>query len=81
MYNPYRANNNAITCRPVENQMYFTESECNNLHFIIDNYMNIYVPALKTYYMFNYNSFPLYSFFINTKKLNALDEYFYCYLL
>jgi hypothetical protein len=74
MYNPYRANNNAITCRPVENQMYFTESECNNLHFIIDNYMNIYVPALKTYYMFNYNSFPLYSFFINTKKLNALDE-------
>jgi len=40
-----------------------------NISFIVDDYFNIYIPAIKTYMVYNYSKFPLYSFFINQDNL------------
>ena len=41
----------------------------------IDNYFNLYIPALKTYIVFNYSKFPLYAFYINLDKLNLYHNH------
>ena len=41
-----------------------------SIEIVIDNYFNIYIPSLKTYLVFNYVQFPIYTFFINNDKLN-----------
>ena len=70
----FRGSNHCININPRNNQTYFTENDSFQLNFQIDNYLNIYVPILKTYFMSNYNSFPNYSFFINSKKLEIFQE-------
>ena len=54
------------------------QADCNSHHSIletsnqtiwVDDYFNIYLPSIKTYLVFNYTKFPLYSFFINMNKL------------
>ena len=43
--------------------------ETTNQSIWVDDYFNIYLPGIKTYLIFNYTKFPLYSFFININKL------------
>ena len=38
---------------------------------VIDNYFNIYLPELKTYFITNYTPFPLYGFYVSNKNLDA----------
>lgn len=37
----------------------------------IDDYLNIYIPHLKTYLIYNYSKFPLYAFYMNMDKLTV----------
>ena len=48
----------------------YHKKEAIDIEFWIDDYFNIYIPKLKTYLVYNYSKFPLYSFFINIDKLN-----------
>jgi len=43
--------------------------ETSNQSIWVDDYFNLYLPSIKTYLVFNYTKFPLYSFFINMNKL------------
>ena len=38
---------------------------------VIDNYFNIYLPEIKTYFITNYTPFPLYGFYVSNKNLDA----------
>ena len=49
--------------------------EATTLEMYIDNYFNLYIPALKTYIVFNYSKFPLYAFYINLDKLNLYHNH------
>jgi len=51
------------------------KKETTQLEIWIDDYLNIYIPKLKTYLVCNYSKFPLYSFFINQDKLNLYHNY------
>ena len=51
------------------------QKEITNLEMYIDNYFNLYIPALKTYIVFNYSKFPLYAFYINLDKLNLYHNH------
>lgn len=51
------------------------QKEHTNLEMYIDNYFNMYIPALKTYIVFNYSKFPLYAFYINLDKLNLYHNH------
>ena len=48
--------------------------EEKNIEFWVDDYLNIYIPALKTYLVYNYSKTPLYSFFINLDKLGMYNH-------
>lgn len=48
----------------------YSKKEQKTLEFYIDDYFNIYIPSLKTYLVYNYFKFPLYSFYMNMDKLN-----------
>jgi hypothetical protein len=48
----------------------YRKKETKELEVYIDDYLNIFIPKLKTYLVFNYSKFPLYSFFVNMDKLN-----------
>jgi len=71
---------NACSCRAEHYQQQFKslmstsyayhKKETIDIEFWIDDYFNIYIPKLKTYLVYNYSKFPLYSFFINIDKLN-----------
>ena len=52
-----------------------SKKETTQLEIWIDDYLNIYIPKLKTYLVCNYSKFPLYSFFINQDKLNLYHNY------
>lgn len=52
-----------------------SKKETTQLEIWIDDYLNIYIPTLKTYLVCNYSKFPLYSFFINQDKLNLYHNY------
>lgn len=76
--NNYSINNacpntgNPINIRPtnsVKNTVYNQQSE-TKITLVIDNYFNIYIPITQTYLVYNYSSYPLYSFYINKNKLN-----------
>lgn len=63
-----------ITVQPRNNDCYLSIAKSIDLNFIIDNYFNIYVPELHTYFVSNYTAFPLYSFYINENKLNLYHD-------
>jgi len=63
---------NPVSVRPsngVTNTVYNQQLE-TKLTLIIDNYFNIYIPSIQTYFVYNYTPFPLYSFYSNQNKLN-----------
>jgi hypothetical protein len=51
------------------------KKETKELAIWIDDYFNIFIPCLRTYLVFNYSKFPLYSFYINMDKLNLYHNY------
>ena len=53
----------------------YCKKDTKDLEFWIDDYFNIYIPSLKTYLVFNYSKFPLYSFYINMDKLNLYHNH------
>lgn len=52
----------------------YKQKEEKNIEFWIDDYLNIYIPALKTYMVYNYSKVPLYAFFINMDKLGMYNN-------
>ena len=52
----------------------YKQKEETSLEFWIDDYLNIYIPALKTYLVYNYSKVPLYAFFINMDKLGMYNH-------
>lgn len=66
--------NGSVTLPPRNNGCYFSTTNNIKLNFIVDNYFNLYVPEIKTYFVSNYTAFPLYSFFINENKLNLYHD-------
>lgn len=66
--------NGSITLPPRNNDCYLSTSNNINLNFMVDNYFNIYIPEINTYFVSNYTAFPLYSFFINEYKLNLYHD-------
>lgn len=62
----YQQQFKSLTC----NSYVYHKKEAIDIEFWIDDYFNIYIPKLKTYLVYNYSKFPLYSFFINIDKLN-----------
>jgi hypothetical protein len=52
-----------------------SKKETTLLEIWIDDYLNIYIPKLKTYLVSNYSKYPAYSFFINQDKLNLYHNY------
>ena len=68
----YAGHNSAANVQPskgLTNTVYNQQLE-TKLTLIIDNYFNIYIPSIQTYFVYNYTPFPLYSFYINQNKLN-----------
>ena len=57
------------------NSIITKKKETKDLEIWIDDYFNLYIPTLKTYLVFNYSKFPLYSFYINLDKLNIYHNY------
>lgn len=53
----------------------YKNKENKSIEFWIDDYFNIYIPLLKTYLVYNYSKFPLYSFYINLDKLNLYHNH------
>ena len=43
----------------------YTETLKTNLNIKLDNYLNIYIPRIKTYIIVNYSPFPLASFYLS----------------
>ena len=54
----------------------YEKKESYQFEMWVDDYFNIYIPSIKTYLVFNYSKFPLFSFFINEDKLNLYHNYF-----
>jgi hypothetical protein len=54
--------------------IHLNQVQQTEITLVIDNYFNIYIPSLKTYYVNNYTAFPLYAFFINENKLNLYHD-------
>jgi hypothetical protein len=52
----------------------YKQKEETSLEFWIDDYLNIYIPSLKTYLVYNYSKVPLYAFFINMDKLGMYNH-------
>ena len=52
----------------------YQKIEEKDLEIWIDDYFNIYIPALKTYLVYNYSKIPLYAFFINMDHLGLYDK-------
>jgi hypothetical protein len=68
----YAGHNSAANVQPskgLTNTVYNQQLE-TKLTLIIDNYFNIYIPNIQTYFVYNYTPFPLYSFYSNQNKLN-----------
>jgi hypothetical protein len=57
------------------NSIITKKKETKDLEIWIDDYFNLYIPSLKTYLVFNYSKFPIYSFYINLDKLNIYHNY------
>jgi len=52
----------------------------NEISFIFDDYLNIYIPRIQTILIYNYIKFPIYSLFllknnININKIYSFNEY------
>ena len=52
----------------------YKQKEEKNIEFWIDDYLNIYIPSLKTYLVFNYSKIPLYAFFMNKDVLGMYNH-------
>ena len=52
----------------------YKQKEEKNIEFWIDDYLNIYIPSLKTYLVFNYSKIPLYAFFMNKDVLGMYNQ-------
>ena len=46
-----------------------------NFHFILDDYLNIYIPETNTLIIYNYFKFPLYSLFLLNSHIKLNDTY------
>lgn len=57
-----------------QNSVAYKMVEEKDIEFWVDDYLNIYIPALKTYLVYNYSKTPLYSFFINLDKLGMYNH-------
>ena len=57
------------------NSNIYHKKEIKNLEIWIDDYLNIYIPAIKTYLVYNYSKYPLYAFYINMDKLNLYHNH------
>lgn len=68
-------NYQSIIMQMFDRSLLYHHKETKDLEIWIDDYLNIYIPSLKTYLVFNYSKFPLYSFFINIDKLNLYHNY------
>lgn len=53
----------------------YESKETQMLEMWIDDYFNIYIPSLKTYLVYNYSKFPLYTFYTNLDKLNLYHNH------
>jgi hypothetical protein len=58
-----------------ENWDVYESKETQMLEMWIDDYFNIYIPSLKTYLVYNYSKFPLYTFYTNLDKLNLYHNH------
>jgi hypothetical protein len=58
-----------------ENWDVYESEETQMLEMWIDDYFNIYIPSLKTYLVYNYSKFPLYTFYTNLDKLNLYHNH------
>ena len=56
------------------NNVNYKQKEEKNIEFWIDDYLNIYIPSLKTYLVFNYSKIPLYAFFMNKDVLGMYNH-------
>ena len=52
----------------------YKSKEQKTIEFWIDDYLNIYIPSLKTYLVFNYSKIPLYAFFMNRDVLGMYNH-------
>ena len=59
----------------LNNSILYKPKETKNLEIWIDDYFNIYIPNLKTYMVYNYSKFPLYTFYTNLDKLNLYHNH------
>ena len=55
----------------------YTEMESNGFNIKLDNYLNIYIPKIKTYIVVNYSPFPLASFYLSKEFFNINERMCY----
>jgi hypothetical protein len=69
--------NQSCECKSLKvgNLQTYEKKESYQFEMWVDDYFNIYIPSIKTYLVFNYSKFPLFSFFINEDKLNLYHNH------
>jgi len=55
----------------------YTEMESRGFNIKLDNYLNIYIPKIKTYIVVNYSPFPLASFYLSKEFFNINERMCY----
>ena len=69
--------NQSCECKSLKvgNLQTYEKKESYQFEMWVDDYFNIYIPSIKTYLVFNYSKFPLFSFFANEDKLNLYHNH------
>ena len=66
-----RIGDRLLNDKSIKDKLYASFVAETSIIMVIDNYFNIYLPEIKTYFITNYTPFPLYGFYTSNKNLDV----------